>query len=76
MRLAVSIISVAVSNPTSGMPRRVMLVPNPVMYTASNPASLTSRAASPSATPGATTQPGPASNLRNWVVTFSMAFSF
>src|SRR6516164_711705 len=54
IRAALSTISVIVSKPTSGRPSRAAEVPNPVMYTAGNPASSTSRAASGSNAPGAT----------------------
>ena len=55
MRPALAAISVMVSRPTSGRPISAAEVPNPVMYTAGNPASSTSRAASGSNAPGATT---------------------
>src|SRR6516164_8136056 len=54
IRAALSAISVIVSRPTSGRPSSAAEVPNPVMYTAGNPASSTSRAASGSNAPGAT----------------------
>src|SRR5579863_52511 len=54
IRAALPAISVIVSRPTSGRPSRAAEVPNPVMYTAGNPASSTSRAASGSKAPGAT----------------------
>src|SRR5215469_13843078 len=54
IRAALPAISVIVSKPTSGRPSRAAEVPNPVMYTAGNPASSTSRAASGSNAPGAT----------------------
>jgi hypothetical protein len=54
IRPALSTISVIVSRPTSGRPSSAAEVPNPVMYTAANPASSTSRAASGSKAPGAT----------------------
>src|SRR6185437_16699659 len=55
IRPALAAISVIVSRPTSGRPISAAEVPNPVMYTAGNPASSTSRAASGSNAPGATT---------------------
>src|ERR1700728_2531011 len=54
IRPALPTISVMVSRPTSGRPMRAAEVPNPVMYTAGNPASSTSRADSGSNAPGAT----------------------
>src|SRR5262252_8081421 len=54
IRPALAAISVIVSRPTSGRPISAADVPNPVMYTAGNPASSTSRAASGSNAPGAT----------------------
>src|SRR5215470_135325 len=54
IRPALAAISVMVSRPTSGRPISAADVPNPVMYTAGNPASSTSRAASGSNAPGAT----------------------
>src|SRR6516165_167603 len=54
IRPALAAISVMVSRPTSGRPISAAEVPNPVMYTAGNPASSTSRAASGSNAPGAT----------------------
>ncbi len=54
IRPAFPAISVIVSRPTSGRPMSAADVPNPVMYTAGNPASSTSRADSGSNAPGAT----------------------
>src|SRR5580658_2155497 len=54
IRPALPAISVMVSRPTSGRPIRAAEVPNPVMYTAGNPASSTNRADSGSNAPGAT----------------------
>src|ERR1700684_2081236 len=54
IRPALPAISVIVSSPASGRPISAADVPNPVMYTAGNPASSTSRAASGSDAPGAT----------------------
>src|SRR5690348_13936152 len=54
IRAALPAISVIVSKPTSGRPSSAAEVPNPIMYTAGNPASSTSRAASGSNAPGAT----------------------
>src|SRR6266702_6102614 len=54
IRPALPAISVMVSRPTSGRPMRAAEVPNPVMYTAGNPASSTSRADNGSKAPGAT----------------------
>src|SRR5580693_9955743 len=54
IRPALPAISVMVSRPTSGRPISAAEVPNPVMYTAGNPASSTSRADSGSNAPGAT----------------------
>src|SRR5690349_11543305 len=54
IRPALAAISVIVSRPTSGRPISAADVPNPVIYTAGNPASSTSRAASGSNAPGAT----------------------
>src|SRR5581483_10653027 len=65
IRAALSTISLMERSPTSGRPRSAAAVPNPVMYTAGNPASSTSRAPSPSNTPGARTGSGPASSSRS-----------
>src|SRR6516225_2942792 len=54
IRPALAAISVMVSRPTSGRPISAAEVPNPVMYTAGNPASSTRRAANGSNAPGAT----------------------
>src|SRR5262249_42166839 len=54
IRPALSAISVIVSRPTSGRPSSAADAPNPVMYTAANPASSTRRAARGPNAPGAT----------------------